>query len=166
MINAEKYRNVILYFCKSLGGSLRGRKKLAKLLYFADFDRFEYKESMKSITGDSYRVLKMGPVPDTFKDITQALARDGALEILNEDTPYDNLIEIYSLAPGVTPDMSVFDADEWFILDRVVKKYGALNGGQLADLTHTEAPFLATEPNDPVAFELAFYRGTDFDDIV
>jgi uncharacterized phage-associated protein len=166
MINAEKYKNTILYFCKQLGGSLRGRKKLAKLLYFADFDRFEYKESMKSITGDSYRVLQMGPVPDTFKDITQKLARAGALEILNEDTPYGNPTEIYKLRPSVAPDMSVFDDDERFILDRVVKKYGALNGKQLADLTHAEAPYLATEPNNPVAFELAFYRGTDFDDIV
>jgi uncharacterized phage-associated protein len=166
MIDDVKYKNAILYFCERLGGSLRGRKKLAKLLYFADFDCFEYKESMKSITGDGYKVLQMGPVPDTYKDITQELVHDGMLEILNESTPYDHPTEIYKLLPGAAPDMSVFDDDERFILERVAKKYGSLNGGQLAELTHAEAPFLATELNSPVVFELAFYRGTDFTDAV
>jgi uncharacterized phage-associated protein len=142
MMDTEKYKNAILYFCERFGGSLRGRKKLAKLLYFADFDRFEYKESMKSITGDSYSVLQMGPVPDTYKDIAQELVHEGALEILNEPTSYDHSMEIYRLLPGAAPDMSIFDDDERFILDRVVKKYGALNGSQLAELTHAEAPLL------------------------
>jgi hypothetical protein len=84
MINAEKYENAILFFCAQLGGSLRGRKKLAQLLYFADFDHFEYKESMKSITGDSYHASQTCPMPDTYKGVVQELVDKGKLEILDE----------------------------------------------------------------------------------
>ena len=41
------------------------------------------------------------------------------------------------------PDMSVFDADDIIILERVVKTYGNLNGKQLENLTHQEAPYVA-----------------------
>ena len=51
----EKYKNAILYLCsKSSDSAIHGKKKLAKLLYFADFDRFEYEESMQTVTGDSH----------------------------------------------------------------------------------------------------------------
>ncbi|MBQ9019730.1 hypothetical protein IJ096_00145 [Candidatus Saccharibacteria bacterium] len=61
---------------------------LAKLLYYVDFDHYEYKKSMKSITGE-----------------------------------------------------------------------------QLEILTHQEAPFIATEPNQDIDYELAFYRGTNFNEL-
>ena len=42
MINAKKYENTILFLAKTQeDGAVHGRKKLAKLLYYADFDRFE-----------------------------------------------------------------------------------------------------------------------------
>ena len=37
-LNEKKYENAILYLTQKLGGEVRGKKKLAKLLYFADFD--------------------------------------------------------------------------------------------------------------------------------
>lgn len=50
-INERKYENVILYLIANMrDGMIHGKKKLAKLLYYVDFDRFEYKESMETIT--------------------------------------------------------------------------------------------------------------------
>lgn len=60
-INEQKYENVILYLIANMrDGMIHGKKKLAKLLYYVDFDRFEYKESMETITGDSYKHRPMG----------------------------------------------------------------------------------------------------------
>ena len=37
-LHTEKYKQAILYLCAKLGKEVRGKKKLAKLLYFVDFD--------------------------------------------------------------------------------------------------------------------------------
>ena len=65
----------------------------------------------------------------------------------------------------VEPDTSVFDATEIRMLDRIVKKYGNLNGEQLAQLSHAEAPYVAAEPYGEIPFEFTYYRGTDFGDL-
>jgi uncharacterized phage-associated protein len=51
------------------------------------------------------------------------------------------------------------------MLDRVIARYGQLNGKQLEDLTHAEAPYIGTEPSQTIAYELSSYRGTDFGDL-
>ncbi|MGB2631698.1 MAG: type II toxin-antitoxin system antitoxin SocA domain-containing protein, partial [Minisyncoccales bacterium] len=52
---------------QKLKGEVRGKKKLAKLLYFVDFGLYE--KDQKSVTGDIYRALPMGPVPMQLEKI-------------------------------------------------------------------------------------------------
>lgn len=161
----KKYENTILYLCKALGGSVYGKKKLAKLLYYVDFDRYEFKESTKTVTGDKYLAWKMGPVPQHYSEILAKLAQQGSLKMSSAESP-DNLLPTEVYTAQSEPDMSVFDEEDRLILERVVKKYGELTGKQLEDLTHAEAPFIATEQSEEIAYDLAFYRGTDFSDAV
>ena len=161
-INREKYQNAVLYLCRKLQGEVRGKKKLAKLLYFVDFDFYE--KNQKSITGDIYRALPMGPVPSALEEITLEMTKEKVLEVeqIAEREGY-NPTEVYrSLAE---PDMSVFDSEERKMLDRIVLKYGHLNGKQLEELSHAEAPYIGTEPRKEIPYELAFYRGTDFSEV-
>ena len=51
------------------------------------------------------------------------------------------------------------------MLDRITVKYGHLNGKQLEELSHAEAPYIGTELKKEIPYELAFYRGTDFNDL-
>jgi len=37
-----------------------------------------------------------------------------------------------------------------------------LNGKELENLTHMEAPFVGTEDKKEIPYELSFYRGTEF----
>jgi len=60
-ISEKKYKDVILYLGEQLGGEIKGKKKLAKLLYFVDFDFYE--KFQKSLTGDVYKALPMGAFP-------------------------------------------------------------------------------------------------------
>ena len=162
-LNRKKYRNAVLYLCIKLKGEVRGKKKLAKLLYFADFDFYE--KNQKSITGDVYKAYPKGPLPVALNDILEEMAKEKAIKVETmqewggEYAPtevYKNLAE---------PDISVFESDEIRILDRVVRHYGGLNGEQLAEISHAEAPYTAAKPYEEVPYEFTYYRGTDFSDL-
>lgn len=159
-INEKKYQGVILYLAQKLGGEIKGKKKLAKLLYFVDFDFFE--KFQRSITGDTYKALPMGPFPITMEKIIIGMVNENKIIIKSEKERADyNPTEVYKAKEK--PEIS-FSKDEQEILDRVVLKYGHLTGKQLEDLTHAEAPYIGTAPNQEIAYELAFYRGTNLDE--
>src|SRR5436190_8303028 len=66
--NKDKFKEAILYLLsKYPERTLEGKKKLAKLLYFADFNFFEAFES--PFTGATYRALQMGPVPQELDSV-------------------------------------------------------------------------------------------------
>ncbi len=158
-LNNKKYENAILYLCKGLDGQVRGKKKLAKLLYFADFDLYEKRQI--PLTGDIYKALPMGPVPSSLEKVTTKMKKNRMLTIENiEEHEGYNATAIYRCLKN--PDVSVFDKDEKKILDRVILKYGHLNGKQLEELSHAEAPYIATELRKEIPYELSLYRGTDF----
>ncbi len=158
-LNHAKYCAVILYLCQKLGGQVHGKKKLAKLLYFLDFDFYEKNE--KSITGDTYRALPMGPVPAALDEIASEMVRQGVLAV-SSVTEHEGLNPTEIYVCKTAPDLSVLDDEEQKMLDRVLLKYGHLNGKQLEELSHAEAPYIGTELRKEIPYELAFYRGTDF----
>src|ERR1035437_6624039 len=149
-INSEKYQSVITYLCSKLGGEVRGKKKLAKLLYFIDFDFYE--KNQQSITGDIYRALPMGPFPIELDVITSEMATKNILTVKSEEGgPGYNPTEVYRCVP--TSESSFLSEEETKMIDRVVMKYGHLNGKQLEDLSHAEAPYIATELKENIAYE-------------
>jgi uncharacterized phage-associated protein len=160
-LDEEKYKNVILYLSKHVGGgSVWGKKKMYKLLYFIDFDFFEKYE--RPVTGDIYHKLQMGPAPSYFDVLALELQKEGKLEIgkgktgagLNDAVVYRALEE---------PNSKAFSKGEKEMLDRIIKLYGNKSGSQLETLTHKEAPYLAVEEGEEMPLELAHYRGTKFD---
>jgi len=164
-LNTNKYQNAVLYLCKELKGEVRGKKKLAKLLYFVDFDFYE--KYQKSITGDIYKALSMGPVPTALTKVTDEMVKKHmlAVEQVQErpGRPDYNPTEVYRCI--VAPDLSVFSVAEQRMLGRITRRYGHLTGKQLQDLTHAEAPYAAAKPNEEVPYEFTYYRGTDFSDL-
>lgn len=160
-LNRKKYQNAVLYLCQKLGGEVRGKKKLAKLLYFADFDLYE--KHQRTLTGDVYRALPMGPVPPALEEIIQEMKKKKMISVQNvEEREGYNATEVYRCVEEVNE--SVFDGEEKKMLDRVITKYGHLNGKQLEELSHAEAPYIGTDLRGEIPYELAFYRGTDFND--
>ncbi len=161
-LNAKKYENAILYLCQKLNGEIRGKKKLAKLLYFADFDFYE--KYQRSITGATYRALPMGPFPEALEEITSRLSHEHALNIESvENGGAFNPTEVYRAKS--MPDISALTEEERLMLDRIALKYGQLNGKQLEELSHSEAPYVGTELREEIPYELAYYRETDFSDL-
>ncbi len=161
-INKKKYQNALIYLCEKLNCEIRGKKKLAKLLYFADFDFYEKNE--KSITGDKYLAYPMGPFPTSLDEMTDILTKEKAISVEQvEEREGYNPTEVYRCL--TKPDISFFNEEEIKMLDRIVTKYGQLTGKQLEELSHAEAPYIGTELRKEIPYELSFYRGTDFSDL-
>lgn len=157
-LNENKYKNIILYLTKHIGkGTIVGKKKLYKLLYFVDFDYFEKYD--KPLTGDIYHKLPMGPAPSYLDAIVLDMKREGLLETSKQQNPlgYDDSYVYKALQD---PDTSSLNSKEIEILDRVIKLYGNKNGGELEKLAHDEAPYLAVKEGEEIPLELAHYRGT------
>ncbi|MGJ9530013.1 Panacea domain-containing protein [Actinotignum sp. GS-2025a] len=163
MVNVEKYENTILFLAATQeDDAVHGSQKLASLLYYADFDRFEYKESMVSITGDTYRNRRMGPAPEAYLDIAKGMAERGLLAIAEEDKHTESRpAVVYKVLRE--PDMSVFDEGDRVILERVRRTYSRLSGAQLEALSRREAPWAGASLGESIPYEAAFYRGTNFD---
>jgi len=162
VLQREKYKQAILYLCNELGGEVRGKKKLAKLLYFLDFDLFEKRGT--SLTCDIYTAKPMGPFPSALEEVTHEMSDEKSLmiEAVPEREGYIPT-EIYRSC--LKPDLSQFQHEELLMLKRIVTKYGHLNGKQLEELSHAEAPYIGTESTKEIPYELAFYRGTDFGEV-
>lgn len=159
-LNEEKYKNVILYLSKNIGGgSVWGKKKMYKLLYFIDFDFFEKYE--KPITGDVYHKLQMGPAPRYFDVLALELQKEGKLKISKGKTG-NGYTDAFVYSALEKPKANAFTAKEKKMLDRIIKLYGEKTGRQLENLTHKEAPYLAVNEGEEMPLELAHYRGTQF----
>lgn len=159
-LNEKKYQEVILYLAEKLDGEIKGKKKLAKLLYFVDFDFFE--KYQKSLTGDVYKALPMGPFPVAMEEVLADMADKKQITIKNIKQRADyNPTEIYL---AKEKPKGILTKEELRILDRVALKYGHLTGKQLEDLTHAEAPYIGTAVNQEIAYELSFYRGTNLNE--
>lgn len=162
-INRKKYQNAVLYLCRKLKGEVRGKKKLAKLLYFADFDFYE--KNQRSITGDTYKAYPKGPLPNALNEIIEELLKTGKLEVNTVQEWGDEYAPTEVYKALAAPDESVFEPEEKKMLDRIAKRYGNLNGEQLAGLSHAEAPYTAAKPYGEIPYEFTYYRGTDFSDL-
>lgn len=160
-LNGKKYKNAILFLSKNSGqGSVWGKKKMYKLLYFLDFDFFEKYE--RPVTGDVYHKLQMGPAPYYFDVMIDELVKNGQLKIgRGKSGPGYNDAYVYIALKG--PDESIFDKEEMGMLKRIVRKYGDKTGTQLEALAQKEAPYLVVDEGEEMPLELAHYRGTKFD---
>ena len=159
-LDEEKYKNAILYLSKNVGsGSVWGKKKMYKLLYYLDFDFFEKYE--KPITGDIYHKLQMGPAPSYFDVLALELQKEGKLQIGKGKTGagYNDAVVYKALKD---PQPEAFSKQEKKMFDRVIRLYGNKTGSQLETLTHKEAPCLAVDEGEEIPLELAHYRGTKF----
>lgn len=105
----------------------------------------------------------MGPFPQFFDDVTKKMIDAGSLSIekIIQREGY-NPTESYTCKKPA--NQTLFSNEEKEILDRVVVKYGHLNGKQLKNLSHAEAPYIASIDSQEIPYELAYYRDTDFDD--
>ena len=156
ILDKTKYKAACLWMLQSLG-KIEGSEKATKLFYFLDFDYYEAYEV--SFTGEVYVAGSKGPYPYYFEAIVEEMeaewliCRDYAHGVAEDDR------ETVTYSSVGTLDYR-WTAQEADMLDRVVKKYGAVDGKDLENLACSQAPYCAVELGEIVPYIYSFYRGT------
>ena len=163
--NDRKFKEAILFLLsQSPNKTIEGKKKLAKLLYFADFNHFEFYET--PLTGATYRALPMGPVPDELDQTLKDL-KGKFISVTEKNIGLPNDMVVFSLNVDKNiPSFNNLTDEDKKVLQKVYSDYGGLSGGVLEDVTHSEAPFNAVAQGEYIPYELSFYRDKTKDELV
>lgn len=163
--NKEKFKEAILYLiAKSPGHTLKGKKKLAKLLYFSDFNFFEAYE--EPLTGATYRALPMGPVPDELECALKEMNGE-EIKISKKQIGLKNDVWVFNLNQKSDElNFNLISDKEKLVLDKVYKDFGGLDGNTLEAISHTEAPYNAVTRGERIPYELSFYRDKSLAELI
>jgi hypothetical protein len=153
-VDLPKFKQVLHYIIHNCGCAPNvGKTVLFKILYFSDFDFYELFE--EQLTGETYYKLPRGPAPGDFDRAIDELTReDKVQEIDSKFGGYDQKRYISS----ITPDVSLLSATELQHIENTIGKYSHMNATQISALSHADLPYIATIDNQPIKYELVFYR--------
>ena len=94
-----------------------GRVVLFKLLYFSDFDNYELYE--ESISGETYKRKRMGPVPSHFSSAINDLVNEGKIDESSELVINYPKFKYSSLEK---PDISLLSTEEIQVIDDTINR--------------------------------------------
>ena len=152
MLYTEKFKNLVLYIISNSNYKEEGIKKLNKILYFVDFYYYRNHEKFVS-TGIKYAKAGMGPIVDGYKNIFEAMVKDGILQKENIDGKI-----IHKAKTGY--DISQFSSEEIEHMHNILDKYGKLSSSDLESISHIQQPWILTENNgDLIDPDLALLIG-------
>jgi uncharacterized phage-associated protein len=134
-----------------------GETVLYKLLYFADFNYFEFYE--EHLTGANYRKLPYGPVPQKLDSIIKQMIDDGQLQRVKTD--YHGYPQTRYL-PLEKADLTELRASEKDVIDRVITQMSDWSAAAISNYSHKDIPWLASKEGEDINYELTFYREAPF----
>lgn len=138
--NLQLFKNVALYLVEHTKESIL---YLNKLHFYIDF--YHFKKYGISLTGARYTPLKLGPCPDQYSPIYEALVRAGCLKKINNHS-YE------ALTPS---DPKLFEDREKETLEFILKIYKALGPKKILKTSHEEEAYTATEEGAFISYESA-----------
>jgi len=153
-VNEKKYKNAVLFFANRIQNGTLGKLKMMKLLYFLDFDFFE--KYGKPVTGDEYLRFDNGPVPRLAEKILKGM-NGKEIKISNKKVA-DGLRDQQHIEALCPYDMNIFSREELMMLEEIAGKWEKFSGTEMKNASHGEAPWIATEPDGIIDYNLAYYR--------
>lgn len=134
--NAEKFAELVLFFFGQLNNLFK--VKLLKLLFYCDFQH--YRLTAQAITGQRYRAIQHGPVPQEYGQRLQEMVRD---ELLTASF-HESLVQSDNGSPVLVykskrkANLEVFSESERQVIEQVYQKLGKKSRVELESLSHTE----------------------------
>lgn len=152
--DAAKFKEVLLYVLEKVGAKPNiGETALFKLIYFIDFDFYE--KYGRPLTGATYMKNHHGPTPKQFKAIADDMIRCGDLEgVRSKYFQYDQK----KYLPHRKADLNTFTAIETGQIDDVLARLSDKNGSELRAYSHDDVPWLATDDQGDIDYNLVFQR--------
>jgi len=138
--------------------------KLMKLLYYIDF--ISYAETKgSSVTNDIYYKLPYGPVPSFVKNeidnleepVMESEIKGQFADIIRLDNSKDKNGKV--VVGKKKYDLKKLSQYEKDLIDEVIKKLGKKTASFLTSKTHREKPYLLTNNNSVIDYELAYRLG-------
>lgn len=143
-IKKEKYINALLYFISECGNEKLGITKLNKLFYYLDF--ISFRDNKASVTGETYVHLPMGPFAKHLQnDIIGQASKAGFIKEYKDDSQKFGKRNSYLSLKK--PDLSLFSEYELDLLNNISKTFREWTTEQMIAQTHSEAPWVFSEPN-------------------
>lgn len=135
-LEREKLINAIIFFSKNTKSC--NKLKLMKLLYYLDF--WHFKETGRSVTNQTYRAWKMGPVPlPIYKEISpENLPEDLGKFLFVEEEVLDEIKGNKKLKITAKKDFNerIFTKREIEIIKKVAEIFYDAPGSLMKDATH------------------------------
>jgi len=135
--DAEKFAELVLFFFQTLDNLFK--VKLLKLLFYCDFQH--YRLTTHSITGQRYRAIQHGPVPQEYGQRLQEMVQQGLLTASFHDSMVSSTDGSPVLVYKATrkANLDIFQASERQVIDFVYQQLGRKTRKQLEDFSHGEA---------------------------
>lgn len=145
----ERLRQLILYIAEQLKSDPNfGKTKLAKVLYFADFEA--YRRYGKSITGSAYIHLENGPIPNSFYEVLPEMEEENTIAIEKERVFSYHRERVKALKNA---DLSEFSAEDMKVVDETIQMLLPQNAKGASDLSHVEIAWNRTEERELIPYE-------------
>lgn len=106
----------------------RGRIKLAKLLFFIDFEA--YARFTRPVSGSGYHADKLGPAPSDELTATRDLQADGRFEWRHEWDRQELPVALDE------PVLDVFSPRERALIDEMLERYRRVSSKRMVDEAH------------------------------
>ncbi len=156
--NPEKFTQVAAYITSRCRSGMT-RKKLFKLLYFADREHlFRFG---RPILKDFYINMDQGPVPSQAYDLVKGNAKKCTKEALDNFAKHIKVdgMRIGLRSPAGTDLLSKSDTS---VLDEILRLYGHRSADYLGALSHRHKAWLESERNRRIDYSL-FFEDPDTD---
>ena len=148
----ERLKEIILYIADKLQDDPHfGRTKLAKVIYFSDFE--SYKMHGRPVSGSKYIRLPHGPVPNDYNSIMKELESNGCIETKARD--FHNHVQRRPVALRKA-DLGRFSAQEIEVVDKTIEELINSNASELSNRAHGIA-WRLSDGQHYIPYEYALY---------
>ncbi len=150
-LNKEKYVSALQYFVAECNNDKLGIVKLNKLFYYLDF--ISHRDTGASVTGDVYKRLPKGPFATSLEEIVKLAQKEKLINCKQDDSEKYGKRNRFQIIKS--PDISIFNEYEKKLLIDLCKQFKDWSTDQMVAQTHTEAPWVFSDPNGQLSYKNA-----------
>lgn len=149
--DTNKLTQLVLYLClRSEADPFFGLTKLYKLIFYCDFSA--YRRFGESITGQKYRALPYGSVPDKMDQFMNRLKHKNWLVIRNEK--FYGYAQKRPLALR-EPDIAAFEVKQLDLIHSILDRFRQSSGSQMSEASHQFLGWDLAELGEMVPYSVA-----------
>jgi hypothetical protein len=151
-MNYQKFKELILEICdQSIDDDYCGAVKLNKLLFFVDLK--SYAKLGRSISGQKYQKLKLGPVPMQILPVLKDMENNGDIQRTSKMV---HGYEQQKTIPTRKSNTAVFDRDELSVINETIKCFKKANSRDISEKSHEFIGWELAQINEVIPLETVF----------